>query len=281
MEWKPAVQGTYGPNMNAFWLVVVEIWTFKNLNIKLWHSVTWTWTWTQTTRVTAIALLVLHTSVIHTGELKIFSRKLWTLMQGIKYAAKIIFIWVLFYWRSFDEQQAHGPHLLTWVNSYKILSMRFSLLVAMVLPNYPFGCDSNQSNSAFWTKCIYSVEDYSSNISIKHLSTYLQWVRNKGLLSFFPHSGGSSLSSSSTSSARGCSSSSASSLVDCVWASPFPKCSFTISSSSCIGIINIDFMLIKHFMWANYIDMSLRVHLALYIPVCSCSYNWNKWVTFS
>ena len=55
----------------------------------------------------------------------------------------------------------------------------------MVLPNYHFGCHSNQSNSAFWTKCVYSVEDYSSNISIKLLSTYLQWVRNKGLLSFF------------------------------------------------------------------------------------------------
>ena len=144
-------------------------------------------------------------------------------MQSIKYAAKIVFIWVLFYWRSFEEQQAHGPHLLTWVSSYKSLSMHFSLLVVMFLPNYPFGCHSNQSNSAFWTKCVYSVEDYSSNISIKLLSTYLLWVRNKGLLSFFPQSGGSSLSSSSISSARGCSCSSASSLVDYVWASPLPK----------------------------------------------------------
>ena len=106
-------------------------------------------------------------------------------MQRIKYAAKIIFIWVLFYWRSFEEQQVHGPHLLTWVNSYKSLSMLFSLLVVMFLPNYPFGCHSNQSNSAFWTKCVYSVEDYSSKMSIKRLWTYLQWVRNKGLLSFF------------------------------------------------------------------------------------------------
>ena len=107
-------------------------------------------------------------------------------MQSIKYAAKIVFIWVLFYWRSFPEQQAHGSHLLTWVNSYKSLSKHFSLLVAMFLPIYPFGCHSNQSDSAFWTTCIYSVEDYSSNISIKLLSTYLQWVRNKGLLSYFP-----------------------------------------------------------------------------------------------
>ena len=41
-------------------------------------------------------------------------------MQNIKYAAKIFFIWVLFYWGSFDEQQqAHGPYLLTRVNGYK------------------------------------------------------------------------------------------------------------------------------------------------------------------
>ena len=42
-----------------------------------------------------------------------------TLMQSIKYAAKIIFIWALFYWRSFEKQQAHGLHLFTWVNSHK------------------------------------------------------------------------------------------------------------------------------------------------------------------
>ena len=47
------------------------------------------------------------------------------------------------------EEQAHEPHLLTWVNSYKSLSMHFSLLVAMFLPIYPFGCHINQSNSAF------------------------------------------------------------------------------------------------------------------------------------
>ena len=29
MEWKPVFQGTYGPNMNAFWWVVVEVWTFE------------------------------------------------------------------------------------------------------------------------------------------------------------------------------------------------------------------------------------------------------------
>ena len=46
-------------------------------------------------------------------------------MQSIKYAAKVVFIWVLFYWRNFDEQQAHVSHLLTWVNSYKSLSMNF------------------------------------------------------------------------------------------------------------------------------------------------------------
>ena len=39
----------------------------------------------------------------------------------------------------------------------------------MCLPVYPFGC---QSNSALWTKCLYSVEDYSINISIKLLSIH-------------------------------------------------------------------------------------------------------------
>ena len=35
-----------------------------------------------------------------------------TLMQSIKYPAKIVLIWVLFYWRRFEEQETHGPHLL-------------------------------------------------------------------------------------------------------------------------------------------------------------------------
>ena len=34
MEWKPALQGTYSPNMNAFWRVAVEIWTFGKLEYK-------------------------------------------------------------------------------------------------------------------------------------------------------------------------------------------------------------------------------------------------------
>ena len=34
-------------------------------------------------------------------------------MQNIIYTAKIVFIRVLFYWRSFDDKQAHGPHFLT------------------------------------------------------------------------------------------------------------------------------------------------------------------------
>ena len=154
--------------------------------------------------------------------------------------SKIVFIWLLFYWRSFEEQQAHGPHLLTWVNSYKSLSMHFSLLVVMFLPNYPFGCHSNQSNSAFWTKCVYTVEDYSSNMSTKLLSPYLQWVRNKGLLSFFPVRWVISLL-----------------LIYiicpglllqfCLVISGLclgittPEMTFTISSSSCIEIINIYF----------------------------------------
>ena len=34
MKWKPALHGTYGPNMNAFWWVAVEIWTFGKLEYK-------------------------------------------------------------------------------------------------------------------------------------------------------------------------------------------------------------------------------------------------------
>ena len=34
MEWKPALQGTYSPNMNACWSVAVEIWTFEKLAYK-------------------------------------------------------------------------------------------------------------------------------------------------------------------------------------------------------------------------------------------------------
>ena len=34
MEWKPALQGTYGSNMNAFLWVVVEMWTFEKLIYK-------------------------------------------------------------------------------------------------------------------------------------------------------------------------------------------------------------------------------------------------------
>ena len=59
-------------------------------------------------------------------------------MQSIKYTTKIVFIWVLFYLRSFEEQQDHRPHLLTWVNSYKSLNMYFSLLVVMFFAKLSF-----------------------------------------------------------------------------------------------------------------------------------------------
>ena len=52
-------------------------------------------------------------------------------MQSIKYPSKIIFIWVLFYWRIFEEKQAHRLHLLTWENSYNSLSMQIILSVAI------------------------------------------------------------------------------------------------------------------------------------------------------
>ena len=39
MEWKPTLQGTYGPYMNAFWWVVGEIYsTQKTLHVKLWSN---------------------------------------------------------------------------------------------------------------------------------------------------------------------------------------------------------------------------------------------------
>ena len=79
--------------------------------------------------------------------------------------------------RSFEEQQVHRLHLLTWVNYYKSLSMQFSLLVVMCLPNYHFGCHSNQSNSVFWTKYVYSIVDYSSNISILSINEKLPLTR--------------------------------------------------------------------------------------------------------
>ena len=34
MEWKPTLQGTYDPNLKAFWRAVVEIWTFEKLAYK-------------------------------------------------------------------------------------------------------------------------------------------------------------------------------------------------------------------------------------------------------
>ena len=34
MKWNLALQGTYSPNMNAFWWVAVEIWTFEKLAYK-------------------------------------------------------------------------------------------------------------------------------------------------------------------------------------------------------------------------------------------------------
>ena len=63
--------------------------------------------------------------------------------------------------------------------------MHFSLLVAMFLPIYSFGCHSNQSNSVFWTKCIYSVEDYASNISTK-LQHICNELEIKTYFHFFP-----------------------------------------------------------------------------------------------
>ena len=58
-------------------------------------------------------------------------------MQSIKYAAKIVFHMSNVLLEKFWETAGHGPHLLTWVNSYKSLSMHFSLLVVMFLPYYP------------------------------------------------------------------------------------------------------------------------------------------------
>ena len=41
MEWKPTLQDTYGPNKNAFWWVVGEIYrTWETFNVKLWSNST-------------------------------------------------------------------------------------------------------------------------------------------------------------------------------------------------------------------------------------------------
>ena len=41
MEWKPTLQGTYGPNSNAFWWAVGELYpTWEPFNIKLWSNST-------------------------------------------------------------------------------------------------------------------------------------------------------------------------------------------------------------------------------------------------
>ena len=118
--------------------------------------------------------------------------------------------------------------------------MHFSILVVMFLPNYPFGYDSNQSNSAFWTKCVYSVEDYSSNMSINFCQHICNELEIKAYFHFFPVRWVISLL-----------------LIYIICPGlllPFclvisglclgittPEMTFTISSSSCIGIINIYF----------------------------------------
>ena len=72
----------------------------------------------------------------------------------------------------FAKFQLHAPYGFWFFNIFSQI--------------YPFGCHGNQSNSAVWTKFVCLVEDYPRNISEKLLSKYLQWDRNKGLLSLFP-----------------------------------------------------------------------------------------------
>ena len=118
--------------------------------------------------------------------------------------------------------------------------MHFSLLVVMFLPNYPFGCHSNQSNSAFWTKCVYSVEDYSSNISIKTFVNICNELEIKAYFHCFPVRWVISLLLIYIICPglllQFC-------LVICglCLGITTPEMTFTISSSSCIGIINIYF----------------------------------------
>ena len=118
--------------------------------------------------------------------------------------------------------------------------MHFSLLVVMFLPNYPFGCHSNQSDSAFWTKCVYSVEDYSSNISIKvcqhicnelEIKAYFHFFTVRWVISLLPIyiiCPGLLLQFCLV-------------ISGLCLANTTPEMTFTISSSSCIGIINIYF----------------------------------------
>ena len=73
--------------------------------------------------------------------------------------------------------QLHAPYGF-WGDDFLIFFCKFILSVVMAT--------NQNSNSAVWTKFIRLVDDYSRNISEKLLSEYLQWDRNKGLLSLFP-----------------------------------------------------------------------------------------------
>ena len=107
----------------------------------------------------------------------------------------------------------------------------------MCLPNCIFGCHSNQSKSAFWTNCVYSVEDYSSKMSINFCQHICNELEIKAYFQFFPVRRFISLLHI---------------YVFCTGlllqfcfvisglclSNTSPEMTFTISSSSCIGIIN-------------------------------------------
>ena len=57
--------------------------------------------------------------------------------------------------------------MLTWVNSYKSLSMHVSPLVAMFCQFIHLVAIATKQIQRFGLKCLYSAEDYSSNFSIK------------------------------------------------------------------------------------------------------------------
>ena len=66
------------------------------------------------------------------------------------------------------QPDAHGPEWLTWVNSHKSLNQHSMIL--------NLACHGNKSKWWICTNVLCSVKDYSTNISTKVLSKYLQWA---------------------------------------------------------------------------------------------------------
>ena len=81
---------------------------------------------------------------------------------------------------------AFVPNMLSSCLEINILWLLRRWVLIIFSQIYPYGCQRNQLNSAVWTRCIWLVEDYSRNVSVKLLSKYLQWDGNQSQFSLFP-----------------------------------------------------------------------------------------------